>query len=246
MILYFSATGNCKHVAKRIAKATGDKAVSIEGLDPHITLADGEALGFVSPTYAWELPTPVSAFLGRLDAEAPCKPYAFFVATYYTTPGRTYPVAQKMVRGRPFAPFDAEFSVRMPDTWTPIFDLSDPERVAETVTDAEPLIDDVIGKVVARESGDWCGPRTPRIAAPAMHLHHLSMRRTSHFSVDETCIGCGLCAKRCPAQAIEMRNGMPTWAKESCFACLRCLHSCPKFAIQYGRNTRTHGQYRHP
>ncbi|WP_282438048.1 EFR1 family ferrodoxin [Slackia exigua] len=148
--------------------------------------------------------------------------------------------------GRPFAPFDAGFSVRMPDTWTPIFDLSDPERVAETVADAEPLIDDVIGKVVARESGDWCGPRTPRIAAPAMHLHHLSMRRTSHFTVDETCIGCGLCAKRCPAQAIEMRNGMPTWAKESCFACLRCLHSCPKFAIQYGRNTRAHGQYRHP
>ena len=136
--------------------------------------------------------------------------------------------------------------MRMPDTWTPIFDLSDPERVAETVADAEPLIDDVIGKVVARESGDWCGPRTPRIAAPAMHLHHLSMRRTSHFTVDETCIGCGLCAKRCPAQAIEMRNGMPTWAKESCFACLRCLHSCPKFVIQYGRNTRAHGQYRHP
>ena len=25
--------------------------------------------------------------------------------------------------------------------------------------------------------------------------------------------------------------------------CLGCLHKCPTFAIQYGRNTKKHGQY---
>ncbi len=30
MILYFSATGNSKYVAERIAEATGDRALSIE------------------------------------------------------------------------------------------------------------------------------------------------------------------------------------------------------------------------
>ena len=28
--------------------------------------------------------------------------------------------------------------------------------------------------------------------------------------------------------------------------CLGCLHRCPKFAIQYGRNTKKHGQYTNP
>ena len=55
-----------------------------------------------------------------------------------------------------------------------------------------------------------------------------------------------LCARKCPDQAIEMRDGRPVWVKERCIMCLGCLHRCPKFAIQYDDRTREHGQYRHP
>ena len=42
--------------------------------------------------------------------------------------------------------------------------------------------------------------------------------------------GCGLCAKKCPVQAIEMRDGKPVWVKDKCVMCLGCLHRCPKYA----------------
>lgn len=66
---------------------------------------------------------------------------------------------------------------------------------------------------------------------------------TSKFKVSNKCIGCELCARRCPSNAIEIIDGKPTWIKEKCNLCLRCLHYCPKFAIIYGKQTEKHGQY---
>ncbi|MDY5082979.1 MAG: EFR1 family ferrodoxin, partial [Candidatus Limivicinus sp.] len=73
-------------------------------------------------------------------------------------------------------------------------------------------------------------------------------RRTKNLHVENACIGCGLCARKCPVQAIEMKNKTPVWVKDKCVMCLGCLHRCPKFAIQYGNGkaTKKHGQYVNP
>ena len=82
-----------------------------------------------------------------------------------------------------------------------------------------------------------------RIAQP---IYHHCVRCTSHFWVKDSCIGCGLCSKKCPIHAIEMQHQKPVWVKDKCVMCFGCLHRCPKFAIQYGRNTEKHGQYTNP
>ena len=57
---------------------------------------------------------------------------------------------------------------------------------------------------------------------------------TDNFAVCENCIGCGHCEKICPAEAIRMEDGHPTWVKERCFMCFGCLRLCPMGAIHYG------------
>lgn len=46
MIMYFSATGNCKYVANKISKAIGDTAVSI--LELEVKLQSGKVKSLAS------------------------------------------------------------------------------------------------------------------------------------------------------------------------------------------------------
>lgn len=54
MILYFSATGNCKYVATRLTQATEQEMLSIADCikENRYDFAD-ETVGIIFPTYDW-------------------------------------------------------------------------------------------------------------------------------------------------------------------------------------------------
>lgn len=243
MILYFSATGNCKYVATRLAQATGQEIHSIVDC-----IGNGQydffddTIGIVSPAYYWGLPSIVKEFLEKASFRTE---YLYFVATYGTTPGAIGSMANKAIRERTI---DAYYAIRMVDTWTPVFDLSTPEKVAKYTRKTEAQIDRVIREVRERRTNRHMLPRTPAFLTEWITepLYNKKVRRTANLHVDDTCIGCGLCAKKCPVQAIEMQDGRPVWVKDRCVMCLGCLHRCPKFAIRYGNRTKNHGQYTNP
>ena len=68
MIFYFSATGNSKWAAEKIASLVADKICDITtmGDHPEYSLKAGEKVGFVFPVHGWRVPRIVSEFLERL------------------------------------------------------------------------------------------------------------------------------------------------------------------------------------
>ncbi len=247
MILFFSATGNSRYLSERIAVATDDEIISIEDCikkREYSFNVNGKTVGIVTPTYAWGLPLIVMNFLEKLKFEG--KPdYIWFTATYGTTPGGTGHATSVILKAKDIS-LSALFSVKMPDTWTPLFNLSNKNKVKRINNNAEKEIDEIICKIRTRSLGDFMKNKMPYLLSKSVHfIEYDRMRKTSHFKVEDTCIGCGLCARNCPISAIEFRNNRPSWTEQSCLMCLRCLHNCPKAAIQYGKRTKKHGQYVH-
>ena len=56
------------------------------------------------------------------------------------------------------------------------------------------------------------------------------------FKVNNTCIGCNQCVKKCPLNNIQLIDGKPVWGK-NCTHCMACICYCPQEAIEYGKKS---------
>ncbi len=249
MIFYFSATGNNKYVAERIAGSANDKVVSItqsvKNCEFDFEVQENENIGFVTPTYFGGLPTVVVDFIKRLKIKNINNNYVFHLLTFGTTTGQAHAQMKEYLKEKGLQ-LNGKYIVRMVDTWTPMFDLTNKAKNETILEKAERKIDKVIERIVSKENGDFNNRKIPLFGRMIYNSGYKNGKTTKNFTVDSSCISCGLCAKQCPVSAIEIKDKKPVWTKEKCACCLGCLHRCPRFSIQYGKTTRKHGQYVNP
>lgn len=245
MIYYFSATGNSKHVANRLAESLNESLTPVlDVLGKEIPVDDRMIL--VYPNYCGGVPSVIRQFLQKNVFQISKDAKLILVITYGNNTGASSSIATKYFKKNTKRTFDAMYSVKMPDNWTPVFDLTNAEEVAEINRKADEEIDGIIRKIKMGIDGDHVNDKLGKFMEAVYPGFYKSLSQTSHLSVEDTCIGCGLCAQNCPVSAIKIKNGKPTWTKKNCIMCLGCLHRCPKFAIQYDGKTKEHGQYLHP
>ena len=245
MIYYFSATGNSRHVANRLAEALNESVTPVlDVLNLGIKVEDQMIL--VYPNYCGGVPYVIREFLQKNIFQISKDAKLILVITYGNNTGASASIASKYFKKNTGRIFDAMYSVKMPDNWTPVFDLTNVDEVAEINAKADEEIDGIIRKIKMGVDGDHVNDKLGKFMEVVYPGFYKTLSKTSHLHVEDTCIGCGLCAKNCPVNAIEMKDGKPTWTKKNCAMCLGCLHRCPKFAIQYDDKTKNHGQYLHP
>ena len=240
MIYYFSGAGNSRYVAEFMSEFLHDTVAFIPEHIPATVPDNGEPIGFVFPVYFWGIPTVVDRFARQLKNEG--KHYTYTVLT----PSGSTGAAVKMLEKSLGFETDANFCVLMPDTYAPLFDCGNRAKIDAILKDVDFDICLAVGLVRARATGDFdMHHGKGRLATLTMYpLYRASTTR--RFAVNDACTGCGLCANLCPDKFITIEDGRPVWRKGHCNLCFACLHHCPHFAIQYGRNSRKHGQYTCP
>lgn len=224
-ICYFTASGNCLYVARRI----GGNLLSIPKLmrQDEITIED-DVVGIVAPCYAAEMPVMVREFIRKADIRTD---YFFFIYTYGMGYGEAFAHVKLEceAKGLKLSYINA---VQMVDNYLPIFKMQDqintlPQKNVEghlekIITDIQKRkeIEIKINALTRMQMSMY----SKRLAKPILRKD-----TAREYIVTSDCIKCGICAKVCPADNIKVTDKVEFLDK--CEVCYACLHNCPKNAI---------------
>ena len=241
MIFYFSATGNSRWVAEQLSQHTGEELVDMVPFIRQHTVPEipqhEERVGVVFPIHSWYPPKPVVKLLMKLVV--PAGAYRFAVATCGDDAGKALSRLHKRFR------LDAAWTVAIPNTYVPMFELDTDEvahgKIAEARTRTAQIARCVEQKSWAWEVHEGAFPYSKTyVVWPFFEKVVISAKG---FSADPTCVACGRCVQVCPMDNVRLVDGRVEWGS-NCIHCMACLHACPKEAIQYGKHTQHKGRYR--
>ena len=238
MILYFSGTGNSNYVAKRIADALGDALVN---LNDRIKASDtssvetGERVIIVTPTYAWRIPRVVRDWLRKTELRGAKQ--AWFVMTCGSEIGNADKYNRELCAEKAISCMGT-VQIVMPENYIAMFSAPQADEARQIVAKAEPSIDRAIAAIQRNQ------PFAPTrnnlydrfMSGPVNPIFYKFCVKADAFTVSDTCIGCGQCAKRCPMNNVTLEDGKPVWGK-ACTHCMACICYCPVSAIEYGKKS---------
>ena len=241
LILYFSGTGNTAYGANVIKEALQElgSEVEVHSIDEKFEIMEGTydrlVLGF--PKY-YELPT--FYFVDYLKHHLPASENTIPTMAFCTQAGplktdfkglekllarknhrliveKSFPVANNLLIFSAFRPTEKE-------TLT--------ANLVKLRSDVIPLLNDFIKGIEHKERLNPFLAFTERLVA--ISCTKLFPVFAMKYSSSPECIGCGLCAKKCPQRNIAMKAGRPEFGKH-CMFCMRCINICPKNAILYNK-----------
>lgn len=204
-VLYFSATGESKKVAEKLAWRLGWECLDIIELN-----RGGEPLEFdiavvIFPVYSQGVPSFLKPIFCNLSAK-----YAANIATYGRMgAGNAVYEAARLLNAKICA------AAYIPAKHS---------YIENDLFKMPALPDELIEAISKPQEIDL--PRR-RKAPFACLLPDLRSRLTVKIKLTQNCDSCGICGSVCPVNAIACGK-----IGKKCVRCLKCVHACPKGALQ--------------
>ncbi|MDR1230354.1 MAG: EFR1 family ferrodoxin [Spirochaetaceae bacterium] len=223
-ILYFTSTGNCLYIAKRL----GGELLSIPQLqkDGVFEITD-DVVGIICPIYGFNMPHLVRRYLENAIIKAE---YIFTVMTFGNRSVAALAQMKKLLGKRGVA-LHYSNEIKMVDNYLPGFDITDQLRI-HTDENIELKINDVVNDIKERKHFLKNHTRFQKFVSnvfSSLMTKRVMNGMVKNFIVNDLCNGCGTCRKVCPMGNIAGTE-KPEY-QNNCEFCLACIHLCPKNAI---------------
>ncbi len=237
MIFYFTGTGNCLYVAKKI----GGELISIsQAYKKQNQIYRDDVIGFVCPTYAVGIPRIVQKFIRNNTFQAK---YSFAVMTCGGMLGSSLMQFEKLVSSQGLT-LDYTNKVVMIDNYG-MKNMS--EKLRNHNVQEETMVIEKIAEDIRQQKQSLCKSNLLMVGLTKLLNFSSGLcydKADKHFTVQtDKCVKCGLCQRICPADNISL-SPYPTFSHK-CEGCYACIHACPEKVISPNRYP-VEKQYRHP
>lgn len=230
-IVYFSPTGNVKHLAYKIAyqlEVNEEAVFPLEFTKPE-SLVQKEHLVLLYPVHGFNASRTVKRFVNNLPAGI--FQSVSLIGVGCTTIWLNAAVSndlRKVLQAKKH-PIIVDEILGMPLT----FIMSFPDKVSyELIEESELKIKEIGQAIIYKKESQHIVPFKARVVnlmgkieSPAARLFGLELY------ANKKCDSCSICWNNCPEQNIKQHtNGKPKFGF-NCIMCMRCIYNCPQKAI---------------
>lgn len=254
MILYFSGTGNSKYIANLLNKSLNQEMVNLNSKIKandykDLILSNGdETLIFVTPTYAWNIPSIIKDYIYKVDFKN--AKYVYFVMTCGEQIGNAIKQNKRISKDKNLI-YKGTIKVVMPENYIALFDAPNYEKskiiIEKSTSDFNKLIPSIKnGEDIELDLNE--NKLMGKINSSFVNkFFYKCILGDKKFVVDnDKCIRCKKCINVCSLNNISLVDNKITYShiKGRCTHCMACISYCPKEAINYGKGTINKNRYR--
>lgn len=226
--IVFSPTGGTEKVAKIITKAMGMPVskmdLSSAEMDASSLRLEKEDLAVIAvPSYGGRVPDLAARRIANIQGnQTPC----VLVCVYGNRAYEDTLIELKDIAERS--------GFRIVAAIAAVAEHSIMHQYAAGRPDAkdESELKDFAGKILEKLDGGLAESGTPQIPGNRPYRKAGGVGLVPKANHD--CVNCGLCARQCPAKAIDTENLKITDSKK-CISCMRCVVKCPQSARQVNK-----------
>jgi ferredoxin len=242
IIFYFTGTGNSLKIAKAAAYEIGDCEIIPMGANQGITVSHQyDSIGFIYPVYFWAIPKAVRKFIADIKIKNNENAYCYAAASYGGLAGNGITLLHKMLLEKNII---LKYGKTLKIFSNYIIHFTMPNNIEKILIKSDKKLAKIIDAIKNK--------KTNAIGKPNKTINNFYEKSIGfiaswdeNYSINEKCIGCGICKSVCPVNNIEIKENKPAF-KHNCEQCMACIQYCPEAAINYKDKTQKKKRYTNP
>lgn len=246
MVLFYSASGNTRYIAKQLANNIDDECLDLLQrirTNDFSEIRSERPFVICSPIHVSNIPLFLTEYFKRVKLVGSRQIYFVVTSGGYAGPVDYFISKLTKVISMDYMGH-AEFIMPSNHVISNSYPATDPDDCRKRISESDKKISAVAETI--KNGRKLNSPAVKlwekMLVPPIVYSWNKFGTSAKGFHTSDKCVSCGKCSKVCPLNNIRTENKHPVWGK-NCAHCMACISNCPADAVEYAKTTQGKERY---